>query len=83
MIDPQIPDHMWSAIWKKYHSEINIEMVHCLTEPVCPSAVVVIEHPREVLRDTQCFADSIQEAVQRSYDKFVEIYLNKVLTDES
>jgi hypothetical protein len=75
MIDPQIPNHMWKAIWEKCHSEINIEVVHCLTEPVCPCAVVVIEHPRVVLRDTQCFGDSIEEAVQRSYDKFIENHM--------
>jgi hypothetical protein len=75
MSDPQVTDRLWKAIWQKYHSEINIEVVHSLTEPVCPSAVVVIEHPREVLKDTRSSGDTIQEAVQRSYDKFIEIHL--------
>jgi hypothetical protein len=77
MNDPQIPDRLWKLFWKKYESEINIEVVHCLTEPTCPSAVVVIEHPRKILLDTRCFGDTIKEAVERSYDKFIEIYLDE------
>lgn len=77
MSDPTISDLHWKQIWETFHSEINIEIVHCLTEPVCPSAVVVIEHPRKVLRDTRVFGNTITEAAQLSYDRFVEKYLKE------
>lgn len=77
MTDIQIPEDLCRQVWEKYHSDINIEITHCLTEPVCPFAVTVIEHPRKVLEDTGCFADTIAEAVEKSYQLFIEKHLNE------
>ena len=79
--DPYIPEHLWSSIWEKYHSEINIEICLCLTEPVCPTAVVVIETPRKVLTDTMCWGNSVEEATKKAYDFFVEQHLSAELKD--
>ena len=69
---PRIPAEMWSPLWEKYHSELDLEIGVCLTEPVCPESKVTVENTGEIIAGP-FVGDTIDEVVEKAMQAIVAL----------